>query len=313
MIGEINILDLVKKAKDASRILANLPTATKNELLLKMAEAIEKESLFILDENKKDISFARESGLSDVLLDRLELNEKRINAMIQGLKDISRLPDPIGETTISRQPNGLMVGKMRVPLGVIGIIYEARPNVTADSAGLCLKAGNAVILRGGKEAINSNLAIAAILQSAIASVGLPGSIVSLIKTTDREAVRELVKLKEYVDVIILRGGHSLIEVIGNESAVPIIAHGEGNCHLYVDNTAELSMAEKITLNAKVQRPGVCNAIETLLVHQDIAPNFLSAMIKRLIEAGVEIRGCSETKKILSGTEIKEATEDDWKK
>ncbi|MEK7275676.1 MAG: glutamate-5-semialdehyde dehydrogenase [Candidatus Desantisbacteria bacterium] len=304
------VIEIAAQAKQASRKLANISTRIKNDALLAMAGALEESAGQIMEENKKDLTYAKEMGIPSVLIDRLALNEKRIMAMAAGLRDVAALPDPVGEIiSMCRRPNGLQIGRVRVPLGVIGIIYEARPNVTADTAGLCLKSGNAVILRGGKEAINSNKIIADILDKAAVSAGIPKNSISLIQDTDRQAVRELVKLHNLVDVIILRGGKSLLEAVGAESSVPIISHGEGNCHVFVDRDADLLMAARIVFNAKVQRPGVCNAAESLLVHKDIAREFLPGMIDQLKEAGVEIRGCSETKRIAA--DILEATEDDW--
>ncbi len=307
-----NMITIAAQAKQASRKLANVSTKVKNDALLAMACALEEAAGQIMEENRKDLTYAREKGIPAALIDRLALNEKRIMAMAAGLRDVVALPDPVGEvTSMCRRPNGLQIGRVRVPLGVIGIIYEARPNVTADTAGLCLKSGNAVILRGGKEAINSNKIIADILSRAAVLAGIPQNSISLIENTDRQAVLELVKLHNFIDVIILRGGKSLLESIGIESSVPIISHGEGNCHVFVDRDADLLMAERIVFNAKVQRPGVCNAAESLLVHKDIACEFLPEMIGQLKEAGVEIRGCLKTKEIVK--DIVEATEDDWSK
>jgi len=306
------IIKIAAQAKQASRGLANLSARVKNDALLSMAKALEEATGQIMEENKKDLIYAKEKGLPAVLIDRLALNEKRVMAMAAGLMDVVAIPDPVGEvTSMWRRPNGLQIGRVRVPLGVIGIIYESRPNVTADTAGLCLKSGNAVILRGGKEAINSNKIIADILGKAATAAGIPQNSISFIENTDRQAVRELVKLHNLVDVIILRGGKSLLEAVGTESSVPIISHGEGNCHVFVDKDADLSMAARIVFNAKVHRPGVCNAAESLLVHRDIAIEFLPGMINQLKEAGVEIRGCLETKRIVP--DILEATEDDWSK
>lgn len=306
------VFRIATNSKQASFKLANLSSKVKDEALLKMAEAIEDNANRIIEENKKDIKYAKEKGLSSAIIDRLTLNEERIKSMARSLRDVANLQDPVGEViSMWKRPNGLQVGKVRVPLGVVGIIYEARPNVTSDAAGLCFKSGNAVILRGGSEAINSNKIIAKILDEATTSCGIPKNSISLIEITDRQAVRELVKLDKLVDVIILRGGKSLIEAIGEETKVPIIAHGEGNCHVYVDKEADLDMAVNISFNAKVQRPGVCNAMETLLVHKDIAEEFLPTIILKLKSANVEIRGCSKTKQILP--DVLEATEEDWYK
>ncbi|MEW6618256.1 MAG: glutamate-5-semialdehyde dehydrogenase [bacterium] len=307
------VTKIANLSKQASFKLSNLSSKIKDTALLAMAKAIEESANIILEENKKDLEFAKSQGLSSALIDRLTLNEKRIKVMADGLRDVANLPDPIGEIiSMSKRPNGLQIGRVRIPLGVVGIIYEARPNVTADAVGLCLKSGNAVILRGGTEAINSNKIIVRILDSAAISIGIPQNSVSLIEITDRQAVRELVKLNHLIDVIILRGGKGLIETIGEETKVPIIAHGEGNCHVYVDCPADLAMAAEIAFNAKVQRPGVCNAIESLLVHQDVAREFLPTIINRLKSAKVEIRGCPQTREIVSEGII-QATEEDWYK
>jgi len=306
------VVKLATNSKQASYKLANLSSKVKDAALLAMANALEEQMNSIIEENKKDLEYSKEKGLSSALIDRLSLNETRIKAMATGLREITNLPDPIGEIiSMRKRPNGLQVGKVRVPLGVVGIIYEARPNVTADAAGLCFKSGNAVILRGGTEAINSNKIIAKILDNAATRAGIPQNSISLIETTDRQAVRELVKLNHLVDVIILRGGKGLLEAVGEEAKVPIIAHGEGNCHVYVDKEADLNMALNISFNAKVQRPGVCNAMETLLVHKDIANEFLPIIITKLKAANVEIRGCKETKQIVP--DILDAQEEDWSK
>lgn len=308
------VIKIVSQAKQASRRLANMSSNVKDKALLVMAEALESQKGLILKENDKDIDQAKIANLSSSLIDRLSLTESRIKSMANGLRDIVKLSDPVGEvTSMCLRPNGLQIGKIRVPLGVIGIIYEARPNVTSDAAGLCLKSGNAVVLKGGKEAINSNQIITKILTDASMSVGIPQGAISFIHITERQAVRELVKLNNYVDVIILRGGKELIEAIGNESSVPVISHGEGNCHVYVDCPSDLAMAEEIVFNAKVQRPGVCNAAETLLVHKDIAQEFLPKIIKRLQTVNVEIRGCEQTRQLISALPIIVATYEDWAK
>ncbi len=244
------------------------------------------------------------------MIDRLKLTDAVIEGMAQGLREIAALPDPVGEVVkMWRRPNGLLVGKMRIPLGVIGVIYESRPNVTADAAALCLKAGNAVILRGGSEAINSNLAIARVLQGAMEEAGVPAEAVQVIPFTDRQAVEEMLRLEEYIDVIIPRGGEGLIRFVTERSRIPVIKHYKGVCHIFVDRTADLEMALEICFNAKVQRPGVCNAMETLLVDEGIAPRFLPPMAERFQAAGVELRGCPKTRDIIPG--VKEATEEDW--
>ncbi|MEO0293203.1 MAG: glutamate-5-semialdehyde dehydrogenase [candidate division WOR-3 bacterium] len=306
------VIAQAKKAKEASRVLAKASTNQKNEALLNMAKNLEDSIDKIIAANKKDMSSAKKAGLSKVLLDRLELNEKRIKGMTKGLREVVQLEDPVGEIIgMKRRPNGLEVGKVRVPLGVIGIIYEARPNVTVDVAGLCLKSGNAVILRGGSEAFNSNKILTEIIQDGISKVGLPRESVQLIQTTDRKAVDVLLKLNEYLDVLIPRGGESLIKRVVRESRVPVIETGTGNCHVYVDSYADIDMAIKIVYNAKTDRPSVCNAAETLLVHKDIAEKFLPLMYKKFSEKNVELRGCPLTRKILP--DIKKATEEDWYK
>lgn len=299
-----------KKAKEAARILAVVPTAVKNQALEAIAGELENSAAQIIRENNKDLEAGRAAGLSSALLDRLELNEKRIQDMADGLRELVRLKDPVGDIVeIQRRPNGLQVGKMRVPLGVAAIIYEARPNVTIDAAGLCLKAGNAVILRGGSEAINSNRILAAIAAKAIAQVGLPADAVQLVQTIDREAVSVLLGLTDYLDVLIPRGGAGLIRRVINEAKVPVIQTGVGNCHIYVDQGADLAMASRIVTNAKTSRPGVCNAVETLLVHEEVAPELLPDLYNRLKEDGVQLRGCPRTKAILP--EIAAAEEADW--
>ena len=244
------------------------------------------------------------------MIDRLTLTEKSIQGIARGLDEVAALPDPVGKiTSMWRRPNGLLVGKMRIPLGVIGIIYESRPNVTADAAALCLKSGNAVILRGGSEAIHSNLAITRVLQDALQKTGIPEAAIQVIPVTDREAVYEMLQLEEYIDLIIPRGGEDLIRAVVNQSKIPVIKHYKGVCHIFVDDTADLKMAANICLNAKVQRPGVCNAMETLLVHQKVAGRFLPVMAEKYRQAGVVLKGCAKTQAIVRGIEA--ATEDDW--
>ena len=298
------------KAKKASRVLANLSTKVKNDALIAMAEEIEKKAEELIKENRKDMESAEKKGLSKAMIDRLTLNPKRIKEMSEGLREVAQLPDPVGEIIkIWRRPNGMEVGRMRVPIGVIGIIYEARPNVTADATSLCMKAGNAVILRGGSEAINSNKAIVSILSKAAEKAGVPGDAITFIDNPDRQAVNEMLKLEEVIDLIIPRGGEGLIRAVVENSKIPVIKHYKGVCHVYVDSEADLKMAEDICFNAKVQRPGTCNAMETMLVHIDIAKNFLKEMVKRLQEAGVELRGCEETVKLFR--DMKRASDDDW--
>ena len=274
-------LRLGKQAKIAARRLAPLSSSDKNRALLLMAEKLEAKSGFLVEENKKDLEFATANGESSAILDRIELNPSRVQAMAQGLRDVAALPDPVREVVkMWRRPNGLQVGRMRIPLGVIGIIYEARPNVTADAAALCLKSGNAVILRGGSEAHHSNQAIGAVLREACAETGVPQDAVQVVQVKDRALVNELLQLEEYIDLIIPRGGEDLIRAVVANSKIPVIKHYKGVCHVYVDSDASLEMAERICFNAKVQRPSVCNAMETLLVHESVAPKFLPAMIAK---------------------------------
>ena len=304
------VLKLAQEARNAARCIANVSSKAKDRALLNMAGKLEQKGEYLLEANRKDIAGVRDKGLSSAMIDRLTLNPKRIKEMAAGLQEIAALSDPVGEIVkMWRRPNGLLVGKMRVPLGVIGIVYESRPNVTADAAGLCLKSGNAVILRGGSEAFHSNKAIVSLLKEALIETELPGTAVQFVATTERQAVHELLKLDQYIDLVVPRGGTDLIRLVVENSSIPVVKHDKGLCHIYVDNEADLDMAEEIVFNAKVQRPGVCNAVETLLVHQEIAPTFLPRMIQRLQGSGVEIRGCLQTKTI--SPQIKEATEDDW--
>ena len=304
------IIAQARGAKRAAEILANLSTEMKDAALEAIATELENSMEEILAENRKDLEAGEKAGLSKALLDRLLLNEARIRGMAEGLREIIKLKDPVGDVIeMWRRPNGLMVGKMRVPIGVIGIIYEARPNVTIDAAGLCLKAGNAVILRGGSEAINSNRILARIAAEAIARVGLPAGCIQLVQTTDREAVSVLLGLNEYLDLLIPRGGAGLIRRVINEARVPVIETGTGNCHIYVDEGADLQMALDIVFNAKTSRPGVCNAVETLLVHRDIAPDFLPEIYRLFKQNQVELRGCPATREIIP--DIIEAVESDW--
>jgi len=305
------VLEKAKKAKKAARVLAGVSSAVKNEALMAMAGGLVNAAEELKKENEKDLKYAQEKGLSSALIDRLALTDKRIDGMASGLREIAALPDPVGEVTrMWQRPNGLQIGKIRVPIGVIGIIYESRPNVTADAAGLCLKSGNAIVLRGGSEAINSNTAIAKILMQAATASGLPEGCIQQIDITDRQAVMEMLKLDEYIDLIVARGGPGLIQTITENSTIPVAKHSAGICHTYVDTGADLQMAEEICFNAKVQRPGVCNAMETMLVHEDVAEEFLPRMIRRFREADVEIRGCSQVRKIVP--DVAEATDEDWR-
>jgi len=290
--------------------MAVLSSGVKNELLLKMAAALEAAERQLQVENEKDLQVGREKGLSNAMLDRLALTSERIKAMADGLREVAALPDPVGEVTgMWLRPNGIQVGRQRIPLGVIGIIYESRPNVTADAAGLCLKSGNAVILRGGSEALNSNRAIGAILQKTMLELGLPPAALQVVTTSDRNAVTELLKLEEQIDLIIPRGGEGLIRFVAEHSRIPVIKHYKGVCHTFVDRAADLQMAEEICLNEKVQRPGVCNAMETLLIHREIAAIFLPQITAAMRRAGVELRGCERSRAIVS--DLIPATEADW--
>ncbi|RJP76005.1 MAG: glutamate-5-semialdehyde dehydrogenase [Desulfobacteraceae bacterium] len=307
---ESTIMGMARAARSASRQIATSSSDTKNAALLKIAEKLTQNEAFIQNENTKDLILAKEKGLSIAMIDRLTITEATIRSMIQGLQEVVQLPDPVGSTSASwKRPNQLTISKMRIPLGVIGIIYESRPNVTIDAAGLCLKAGNAVILRGGSEAIHSNRALAKTIHEALSETGLPKEIVQVVPIPDREAVTWLLQQEECIDLIIPRGGESLIRFVVENSKIPVLKHYKGVCHVFVDDGADLAMAEKICFNSKVQRPGVCNAMETLLVHKNIVSDFLPMMGERFINAGVEIRGCPETCRILP--QAKPATEKDW--
>ncbi|MDI6802072.1 MAG: glutamate-5-semialdehyde dehydrogenase [Thermodesulfovibrionales bacterium] len=304
------ILDKAMEAKDGARRLAKASSKQKNTALIRMAEALKSKAEYLISENKKDIEYAANKGLSKALIDRLTLNEKRISEMAQGLAEVSQLPDPVGEITkMWQRPNGMTVGRMRVPIGVIGIIYEARPNVTADATSLCLKAGNAVILRGGSEAINSNRAIVNILRDVAKEEGIHEGAITFIDITEREAVMEMLKLEGIVDLIIPRGGEGLIRAVTENSRIPVLKHYKGVCHIFVDRDADMIMAEEICFNAKVQRPGTCNAMETMLVDEAIAEGFLPKMLRRFEDAGVELRGCPKTLSVYPN--IKEVREEDF--
>lgn len=305
--------ELIKKgklAKSASYTLANLSSSQKNDALLYMAKALRDNCDYIIEQNNIDIKKGIENNMSDGLLDRLRLNQDRINAMAEGIEQIVSLPDPVGETVWETvRPNGLKINKVRVPLGVIGIIYEARPNVTADAAGLCIKSGNAVILRGGKEAINSNIAITKVMQEAGNNAGLPDGSINIIEDTSRETANGLMRLNEYLDVIIPRGGAGLIKAVVENATVPAIETGTGNCHVYVDKSADLEMAKNVVINAKTQRPSVCNAEEKLLVHKDVADRFLPVIIKELTDRNVTIIGDEKVCSIYPDSIP--ATDEDW--
>jgi glutamate-5-semialdehyde dehydrogenase len=304
------VMNKALEAKEGSRAIARASSEQKNNALLKMAEAIRKKSKELQKANKKDIDFAKKKGLTKAMIDRLTLTSKGVEAMAQGLVEIAALPDPIGEITTMRQrPNGMSVGKMRVPLGVISIIYESRPNVTADATGLCLKAGNAVVLRGGSEAIHSNKAIVKILRGEAKKAGIHEGVVTFIDKTDRKAIMEMLKLEGIIDVVIPRGGEGLIRAVTENSRIPVLKHYKGVCHVFVDRNADLQMAEDICFNAKVQRPGTCNAMETMLVDEKIARKFLPGMIKKFRKAKVLLKGCPGTRRI--DKTIKEAVDDDF--
>ena len=301
---------LGSQAREASRIIAAADTALKNSALLAIAEALHHGRDELLSANAVDMQNGTANGLDAALLDRLELNPERINAMIEGLHQVAELPDPIGEVTdLQDRPSGIKLGKMRVPLGVVGIIYESRPNVTIDAASLCLKSGNATILRGGSEAIQSNQAIAACINQGLIKVGLPETVVQVVNTTDRAAVGELITMTDYVDVIVPRGGKSLIERISTDARVPVIKHLDGNCHVYIDDRADLQKAVAIALNAKTHRYGVCNAMESLLVAESVAETVLPELAALYAEKKVELRGCDKTCAIIASAIA--ANEEDW--
>jgi glutamate-5-semialdehyde dehydrogenase len=299
-----------QQAVTACRVLAGAKTGDKNQALYQIADAIIAGSTLLIEENTKDLDNGRNNNLDTALLDRLELTPTRIEAMADGLRQVASLPDPVGEIeNLAYQPSGIQVGKMRVPLGVIGIIYESRPNVTADAAALCLKSGNACILRGGSEAVFSNQAIARCIVQGLSKAGLPKTCVQVVETTDREAVGHLIQMQNYVDVIIPRGGKGLIERISRDARIPVIKHLDGNCHVYIDDIADRDKAIAIAVNSKTQRYGVCNAMETLLVARSIANEILPALAAQFLDKGVELRGCPVTCSLVS--ECAPATEQDW--
>ena len=318
---QMNIKDYMqavgRRARAASRDMARASTNAKDRALMAMASAIRRDKAALLAANREDLAAARAAGLDDAMLDRLALSDKSVATMAEGLEQIAALADPIGEMTdLKFRPSGIQVGRMRVPLGVIGIIYEARPNVTVDAAGLCLKAGNAAILRGGSEAIRCNRALAALVHEGLREAGLPDAAVQVVDTTDRAAVGELVTMREFVDVIVPRGGKGLIERISNEARIPVIKHLDGNCHVYVDDAADADKALRIVENAKTQRLGTCNTAESLLVARGVAKSLLPQLGAMLAGKGVELRGCAESLALLRGAgidaaKLKEATEQDW--
>ncbi len=305
-----DIRAMAETARAASQVLARATGETKNAALRAMAAGLQDSQDRILAANAEDVASAREEGHSLAFVDRLTLTPLRVEGMARGLLQVAELPDPVGEITgMWRRPNGLQVGRMRVPLGVIGIIYESRPNVTADAAGLCLKSGNAVILRGGREALRTNRTIVDVLAGAVASVGLPEASLTAVPTPDRAVVKEMLQLPSLIDLIIPRGGEELIRAVREGSTIPVIAHDKGLCHTYVDSDADLAMAAEVAYNAKVERPGVCNAMETLLIHEEVAAAFLPGFVFRLGRAGVEVRGCPKTQALVPS--VRPATAADW--
>ncbi len=310
MSVEETVRSIAQAAKKASKVVSVLSTNKKNQALEGIAQKLLDRASIIKEENKKDLASGKKVGLSDAMIDRLTVDDRVIESMANGLRDVVKLPDPVGEVTgMWLRPNGLQVGRVRIPLGVIGMIYEARPNATVDAAGLCLKAGNAAILRGGSEAFHSNAILARIIQEALKEAGVPEGAAQVIPVRERSAVDALLKQDAYIDLIIPRGGEGLIRFVVDNSKIPVLKHYKGVCHVYVDRHADFSMADNIAFNAKVQRPGVCNAMETLLVHEAVADAFLPQMARRLMDAGVELRGCPRTCRLVP--EAKEATEQDW--
>jgi len=306
------IAKMATEAKKAAREVAKLSTTVKNDVLLKTAERIIEAREKLQEENEKDLIKAKGKGVTSAFMDRLRLSDKVIDSMAEGLRDVVALPDPVGEIPkMWKRPSGLTVGRVRIPLGVIGMIYESRPNVTIDAAGLCLKAGNAIILKGGSDALYSNLALGSILQDVLKEFSVPGEAVQVVSTTDRAAVTELLKREEEIDVIIPRGGEGLIRFVAEHSRIPVLKHYKGVCHVYVDKWADLNMAKEVCFNSKVQRPGVCNAMEGMLVHRDIADEFLPLMAESFKDADVELRGCERTCGLVPFA--KAATDEDWGK
>ncbi len=307
---EATIIDMAKSARAAAVEIGRCSSQKKDEVLLKIAGKIEQEASYIKKENEKDLVFAKDKGLSDAMIERLTIKDATIKSMADGLREVAALSDPVGAITKTwSRPNGLEVSKMRIPLGVIGIIYESRPNVTIDAAGLCFKSGNAVILRGGSEALNSNKALSAIIHKVLVETNMPEKAVQIVPVREREAVNILLGQEEYIDLIIPRGGEGLIRFVVQNSTIPVLKHYKGVCHVFVDESADIDMAMDICFNAKVQRPGVCNAMETMLVHKSIAPDFLPKMAEKFARAKVTLKGCPETCGILKN--IDKADEDDW--
>ena len=304
------INEICKKAKTASTQLAKASTEQKNKALCNMADSIEKYWTEILQANQKDVEAARAKGVKEALIDRLVLDKRRVESMANNLRGLTKLSDPVNEIVKTwTRPNGLIIGQLRVPLGVIGIIYESRPDVTSEASGLCVKSGNAIILRGGSDAINSNMAIGNALRTALEETGLTKDIIQVVPVTDRSYAEQLMKMREYIDVLIPRGGANLIKTVVEKATVPVIETGTGNCHIYVEEDADLDRAVDIVINAKCQRPGTCNAEEKLLVHKNVAKQFLPTMVDALIKNGVEVRGCKKTVELVP--KVKPATEEDW--
>lgn len=304
------IVEMGRRAREAAHLMAKAGSTQKLRALDIMAAALEREHASIAEANRKDVADARAKGLGTAKVDRLIISDAVLKDMVSGLREVAALPDPVGEVTrMWTRPNGLRVGRMRIPLGVIGIVYESRPNVTVDAAALCIKAGNAVVLRGGSEAFHSNSHLAGILRNSLKEAGLPEDAVQFVGTTDRQAVLDLLGLEEYIDVMIPRGGEELIRFVTEHARMPVLKHYKGVCHVFVDEDADLGMAERICLNAKVQRPGVCNAMETLLVHENVAERFLPAVAEALRREGVELRGCDRTRALVPNCGA--ATEEDW--
>ncbi len=307
---DVAIEEMARKAKAASRFLGTTTTQTRNRILQSVADLLLSKKKEIQRANDKDLKAGKEKGLSSAMLDRLALTDQVIAGMRKGINEIIALPDPIGEiSALARRPNGLMVGRMRIPLGVIGMIYESRPNVTIDAAVLCLKTGNAIILRGGSEAIHSNIALACVLQEALSANTVNPDAVQVISTTSREAINSLLKQEELIDLIIPRGGEGLIRFVAENSRIPVLKHYKGVCQIYVDKAADLAKATPIIVNSKVQRPGVCNALEGLLIHEDVAEHYLPAIERELVENGVTLYGCERT--VALGSNIVPAGDDDW--
>jgi len=310
MVLKKELINIAKEAQEAARFMLAVPSSAKNGILKQMAKAVISSKKEILSQNMRDVTKARAKGLSSAFIDRLSLTDKRINEMSDSLLQVARLNDPVGEVMKSwKRPNGLRIDKVRTAIGVIAIIFESRPNVTCDCAGLCFKSSNSVILKGGSESLHSNLCIGRLLRNVLRKNNMPEGLVNIVETTDRKAVDILLKLNDYIDLVIPRGGEALIKHVTDVSRVPVIKHYKGICHIYVDDYADLNIAHKVCFNAKVQRPGVCNAMETMLVHKDVAARFLPGMIKDFRDAGVQIRGCAVTRKIVKG--VKPATDKDY--